>query len=351
MKNNNNENPQKTMQFSKILIAILFLFIMFGAGLIIGKMASSNETNTIAHSQEDKKYNNAKNETSTTLNEYNNTEEENTNIAKEEPTNTNNESKEDSEKVENITKENTTSKKETTENKKTEPEKDNTFIKKSDYVKTWETDPNDSEIHLYEDGTFVKDNYTSSSEIKGTYTVDSNIITFTTENNEKWNGTFNLKSDKYVLNININGNKLSFYDLANTTSEETAPDVNTKTQLTSLKGKYKFTSETENNYHNATINILEQNDSTIKFEISAVNGKDIDHVNIGELEGTANKTGINQYVYEETIDGTTHKITFVFDAHKIFEWVTISESYYPDNNNPFAGHGVYFTGEYEKVEN
>lgn len=265
MENNNNENPQKTMQFSKILIAILFLFIMFGAGLIIGKMASSNETNTIAHSQEDKKYNNAKNETSTTLNEYNNTEEDNTNIEKEELTNTTNETKEDTRKTENTTKENTTNtKNETQENKKPEQENENTFIK---------------------------------------------------------------------------------------TSEETAPDVNTKTQLTSLKGKYKFTSETENNYHNATINILEQNDSTIKFEISAVNGKDIDHVNIGELEGTAKKVGINQYVYEETIDGTTHKITFVFDAHRIFEWVTISESYYPDNNNPFAGHGVYFTGEYEKVEN
>ena len=50
-----------------------------------------------------------------------------------------------------------------------------------------------SEIHLYEDGTFVKDNYTSSSEIKGTYTVDSNIITFTTENNEKWNGSNQLQ--------------------------------------------------------------------------------------------------------------------------------------------------------------
>ena len=120
MENNNNENPQKTMQFSKILIAILFLFIMFGAGLIIGKMASSNETNTIAHSQEDKKYNNAKNETSTTLNEYNNTEEDNTNIEKEELTNTTNETKENTTK-ENTTKENTTNtKNETQENKDTE---------------------------------------------------------------------------------------------------------------------------------------------------------------------------------------------------------------------------------------
>lgn len=78
-------------------------------------------------------------------------------------------------------------------------------------------------------------------------------------------------------------------------------------------------------------------------------GMDIDHVSVGELSGIAKKVGINKYVYEETVDGQDCKITFTFDAHRMFKWVNVEESYYPDNVNPYAGHGVRFSGEYEEV--
>ena len=70
---------------------------------------------------------------------------------------------------------------------------------------------------------------------------------------------------------------------------------------------------------------------------------DIDHVNIGNVSGTANKIDNNSYEFEEEIDGQTSKITFKFNENK----VTITEDY-PDDINPYGGHNVYFAGDYTK---
>ena len=110
-----------------------------------------------------------------------------------------------------------------------------------------------------------------------------------------------------------------------------------------LNGKYTNKSENENSYHYASIEITNQNETTFNFKIEALHGMDIDHVNIGNVSGTAIKIDNNTYEFEEEIDGQTSKITFKFNNNK----VTITENY-PDNINPYAGHNVYFAGNYTK---
>ena len=103
--------------------------------------------------------------------------------------------------------------------------------------------------------------------------------------------------------------------------------------------------------------ITNQKDSSIDFEIVAGEGSDADHVNTGELKGTAKLVEVpkdsiipesTQYAYQyvEVIGGKEYKITFVYTAHKKSIYFTIIEDY-PDYN-PYGGYGVYFSGEYEK---
>ena len=236
-----------------------------------------------------------------------------------------------------------------TENSNTNQASTNSnVITQEDYVKKWETELEDTEIQLYENGIFVTDHYTKASEIKGNYRVHNNAIELTTEDGKKWEGMFLIESGEITLNIKMDEGELKFYDMKNHTSMEKVEGVYTTAELT-VVGKYENKSETDGNYHDAEINITDQGESIIKFEINAVNGTDIDHVNIGELKGIANKVGTNKYVYEEKIDGKDYKITFLFDAHRSFQWVDVKESYYPDESCPYAGHGVYFTGNYEMV--
>ncbi len=130
-----------------------------------------------------------------------------------------------------------------------------------------------------------------------------------------------------------------------TQSNETIEkDNNTDTKAQqNLNGKYTNKAENENSYHDASIEITNQTETIFNFKIEAIHGMDIDHVNIGNVSGTANKIDNNTYEFKEEIDGQISKITFKFNDNK----VTITENY-PDNINPYAGHNVYFAGDYTK---
>lgn len=137
---------------------------------------------------------------------------------------------------------------------------------------------------------------------------------------------------------------------------------NTNTNITTQKsniGKYTDKSEYNGYYREAILEITNQTNSSIDFNLSASAGTDVNHVSTGDVIGKANKIEIpqdyiipesTQYAYQfvDNIEGKTYKITFIYTAHKKFEYVNIIEDY-PDNFNPYAGHGVYFKGEYEKI--
>lgn len=136
---------------------------------------------------------------------------------------------------------------------------------------------------------------------------------------------------------------------------------NTSSNTDYVNGKYQYKVQSSNVVHESYITISNQNESSIDFSISTVHGKDVDHVNTGELSGKATRIDVpedgkvpdsNQYAYQyvDTVDGKTNKITFVYTAHRMFEYVTVTENYASDTN-PYAGHNVYFSGEYEKIQN
>ncbi len=131
------------------------------------------------------------------------------------------------------------------------------------------------------------------------------------------------------------------------TNDSTISDNTTQKSLT---GTYSNKSQTNDYYHDATITVTNQTNSSIDFKLTAVHGSDVDHVNFGEVSGIAKKTGKDTYQFEETVDGTMAKITFKFGEHQHQEYVTVTESY-QDDINPYAGHNVHFAGDYEKKYN
>lgn len=214
-----------------------------------------------------------------------------------------------------------------------------------DYIKIWETESKDTGIQLYDNGIFVTDHYTRASEIKGSYTVDNDVIKLTTQNGKNWEGYLFFESGEIALNINMDGKDYKFYDMKNHKVMENSEGAHTTTELNVL-GKYENKSESEGHYHDAVINVTDQGEAVIEFEISAVSGKDANNVNIGQLKGKAVRVGVNKYVFEESVDGDNCKITFTFDAHKMFQWVDVEESF-SAGSNPYAGNGVSFAGNYE----
>lgn len=131
------------------------------------------------------------------------------------------------------------------------------------------------------------------------------------------------------------------------------------TQTNSIVGRYQKFENIDNHYAENYLTFTNQTDSSIDFDIIAGEGRNVDHVSVGDLKGTANLVNIPQeeiipsstqyaYQYIENIDGKDYKITFVYTAHKKSIYVTIIEDY-PDNFNPYGGHGVHFGGEYEKI--
>lgn len=143
----------------------------------------------------------------------------------------------------------------------------------------------------------------------------------------------------------------------NTAISNTSTEKNSSESMLNVNGKYAQESNTEEDYYRSNIVVSDQTDSSIHFSINAAHGRDVDHVNIGDLEGTAKKVSTPSdykisesdqlsYEYSETIDGKTYKIIFIFTAHKKFQYVNVKEEY-PNDFNPFAGSGVNFAGEYE----
>ena len=141
---------------------------------------------------------------------------------------------------------------------------------------------------------------------------------------------------------------------------EETDSIEESSSTTKINGTYKSESETKNYYYSSQLIISNQTNNSIDFSISAVHGHDVDHVNIGEISGTANRIDIPkdfvapdsiQYAYQfvDTIDNKTNKITIVYTHFKKFEFVDIIEEY-ADDRNPYAGAGVYFEGDYERIK-
>ncbi len=126
-----------------------------------------------------------------------------------------------------------------------------------------------------------------------------------------------------------------------------------------VNGSYKNESQTDNYYHRSNIVITNQTDTSINFSINAAYGNDVDHVNVGEVSGIANKIDIPTdyvipeseqiaYQYTENIDGNVNKITLICTAHRQFQYIEVTEEY-PSGMNPYAGNKVFFSGEYDKI--
>ena len=123
-------------------------------------------------------------------------------------------------------------------------------------------------------------------------------------------------------------------------AEEIFDKVEEQTRKIEITGKYEQKSETETPYYNSVVEVSNVMDSSIDFKIEASHGLDIDHINIGSVNGTATKSIGNNYIFEEG----NSKISFNFSESKL-----IITEIYEDNINPYGGHGVYFAGEYNKV--
>lgn len=182
------------------------------------------------------------------------------------------------------------------------------------------------------------------------------VLEYTVDNlQERINTISNIVNEtENSKNNNSDNNKNS---LIEESIEKVEQNVS-NTQI-SIVGKYNNKSETSNYVHDASLVITNQTNSSIDFKLSAIHGSDIEHVNTGEVSGKATKIDIpqdlidsdtKQYAYHfvENVDGTTCKITFVYTAYIMFEYVTVIEDY-SDGINPYSGNRVYFEGNYEKI--
>ena len=89
----------------------------------------------------------------------------------------------------------------------------NSEVKNSDYYKLWSNESDMTQIQINEDGTYLFDHYTASSEVKGTYKINGTNIIFTDENGTEWNGTMRIEgAGNFVLKISKNGEKVTLYD-------------------------------------------------------------------------------------------------------------------------------------------
>ena len=89
----------------------------------------------------------------------------------------------------------------------------NSEVKNSDYYKLWSNESDMTQIQINEDGTYLFDHYTASSEVKGTYKINGTNIIFTDENGTEWNGTMRREeAGNFALKISKNGEKVTLYD-------------------------------------------------------------------------------------------------------------------------------------------
>ncbi|MBQ9318209.1 MAG: hypothetical protein IJR82_01060 [Bacilli bacterium] len=171
----------------------------------------------------------------------------------------------------------------------------------------------------------------------------------------------NISSSQETLkneNNSNNSNSDNKETLKNENNSNNSNSDNKNNIQATVNGIYSV--KTDNgHYREINLEISNKTNSSIDFKLSGTAGVDVNHVSIGDVSGIATIIDIpqdsiipesEQYAYQfvDNVDGKTYKITFVYTAHKSFEYVNIIEEY-PDNFNPYAGHGVYFTGELEKV--
>ena len=110
-------------------------------------------------------------------------------------------------------------------------------------------------------------------------------------------------------------------------------------------GLYDTEDATNDYYHRVTILVQNVESNYIDFAINAAHGSSVDKVNVGNVNGKADKKSDGVYVFTDTVDGKTSKITFTFGSDNS---VTIKEDY-PSEQNPYGGNRVYFAGEHKYV--
>ena len=227
------------------------------------------------------------------------------------------------------------------------------------YIDPFEKEYNIKEIKevVSEKGIMGTDNWAALFKVIVTY-IDNNDNTKTMKlaiilepNHEvQCGGTY----DNFTGSTSFVKNFTNLYGKTEETDDKNKSD-NTK----NIIGTYKAESETKNYYYSSELIISKQTSNSIKFSISAVHGKDINHVNVGEVSGTAKKINVPkelaapdsiQYAYQfkDNVDNKTNKITIVYTHFKMFETIDVIEEYANDIN-PYGGAGVYFRGDYEKI--
>lgn len=129
----------------------------------------------------------------------------------------------------------------------------------------------------------------------------------------------------YIISNQKEDNNDNSDNVVEKNKEKNSSNNDTKSNF--LVAKYKRFENTNNHYVENILNITNQTDSSIDFEIVAGEGSDTNHVNTGDLKGTAKLVEVPKdsiipestqyaYKYTETIDGKEYKITFVYTAHK-----------------------------------
>ncbi len=198
--------------------------------------------------------------------------------------------------------------------------------------------------------------------------------------NKESEGVYSYKDGGYEIKIQLNSlgedsikvteynngelsgwkNLFTDYKPANSTDTiDTTNSTNSNDSEVNIDGKYKNYSETEGSYYRSDLVIKNSSKDSIDFELNTAYGRDVDHVNIGDLSKKAIKIDVPEdmkipdstqyaYEYEDVNEGETNRIIFVYTAHKQFEYISIVEEYSNPDFNPYAGHGVFFAGEYEK---
>ena len=154
---------------------------------------------------------------------------------------------------------------------------------------------------------------------------------------------------KLKVNKDAKYSKYQIVELSKGTevTEKVSAEVNETEK--NLEGVWTDKREGEGFYHNGIIKITNQTADSIDFELSATNGRDVDHVNIGDVSGTAKKSG-DEYVFEEKTADYESKITISLGDFEGTKAVVVREEY-SNGVNPYAGHNVWFAGEYVKEAN
>ena len=203
MENNNEQKKvKKGSKIKTVFYALIFSILMLLVGLIVGFVFSDKIAIDINIS-------NSKNNSSEQVTTTNNTvEDKNNNVV--ENKNNGNVVSENNNKV--------TEKKES--NTSTEVTKKTELFSKEDFLKNWETEQQTTEIKLLEDGTFIMDNYTISSEVKGTYTLSQNYIDFKTDSGKTFKGIMLIGNGEHYLSVTVDGKEIKLYDLKNHTPLE-----------------------------------------------------------------------------------------------------------------------------------